>query len=276
MKRDGSEAVDWTDLSLFLAVAREGGLSSASRVTGRSPATLGRRMHALERSLGYDLFVRHDRGYELTADAQALLERLSDVEANIDRLTGRRDTEERPLVKISAGTWTMLSLLDHFDEIAGAPTDVRLRLLSTERVLDIARREANIGFRNQRPTHESLAGRKLTRVDFAPYAVKDAPDRWIKVIADTPSAQWLVKMVGKDAVCEVDVPRNSLDLALAGKGIALLPTFIGDAKPALHRVGATIPELSHDQWIVIHKEDRHLPEMRRVIDRLVQLFGTRR
>lgn len=42
----------WDDLHLFLAVAREGGLSPAARATGRSAATLGRRMLALERAMG--------------------------------------------------------------------------------------------------------------------------------------------------------------------------------------------------------------------------------
>ena len=50
----------WDDLHLFLAVAREGGLSPAARATGRSAATLGRRMLALERAMGRELFVRHD------------------------------------------------------------------------------------------------------------------------------------------------------------------------------------------------------------------------
>ncbi len=36
-------SVDWDDLRLFLAVARSGGLGGASRSTGKSPPTLGRR-----------------------------------------------------------------------------------------------------------------------------------------------------------------------------------------------------------------------------------------
>ncbi len=67
----------WDDLHLFLAVAREGGLSPAARTTGRSAATLGRRMLALERSIRRELFVRHERGYELTADARELLAELT-------------------------------------------------------------------------------------------------------------------------------------------------------------------------------------------------------
>ncbi len=57
---------DWDDLRLFLAVAREGGLAAASASTGKSPPTLGRRMLALERRLGLELFERLPRGYALT------------------------------------------------------------------------------------------------------------------------------------------------------------------------------------------------------------------
>ncbi|MCR9134515.1 MAG: LysR family transcriptional regulator [Alphaproteobacteria bacterium] len=269
------KGADWTDLSLFLAVAREGGLSGAARVTGRSAATLGRRMRSLERSMGRELFVRHDRGYEMTADARKIIDKLTEIEGQIVRLCSVPAGEECPLVKVSAGTWTTLALLERLDDITGTPADIRVRFISAEDTLDIPHREVVIGFRNRRPTQDSLAGRKLARVEFAPYAMKSAPDRWIKVLADTPSARWLEKMIGNDAICEVSAPRNSLDLALAGKGIALLPTFIGDDHKRLQRRGSTIPELEHDQWIVTHQDDRHLPEVRRAIDRLVAVLGSR-
>lgn len=261
-------AANWEDLRLFLAVARDGGLSPAARSTGRSAATLGRRMLALERRLGRDLFVRHERGYELTAQGRALLSDLSDIQDRLTRVTARAETGALPLVKVSAGTWTTLALIHALDRISGTPADLRLRFLSSEARLDIPHREVAIGFRNRRPTETGLAGRKLQQVTFAPYATPTGPDRWIRVLADTPSARWLEKTVGTDAICEVNTPRNSLDLALMGQGMALLPTFVGDAQPGLQRCGPVVPELSHDQWIVTHQDDRHLPEIRRAITRM--------
>lgn len=267
--------VSWEDLHLFLAVARAGGLSPAARTTGRSAATLGRRMLALERAMGRELFVRHERGYELTAEARELERELGEVENRISRISRPDGSSARPLVKISAGTWTTLILLDRLEEIAGDPGDVRLRFVSAEATLDISRREVVIGFRNRRPEDPSLAGRKLALVEFAAYARPDAPDRFIKVVADTPSAQWLDRRIGADAVCEVVSPRNSLDLALSGKGVALLPTFIGSRHAGLVQRGGTISELTHEQWLVTHQDDRHLPEVRRTIERLVRVFGRR-
>lgn len=263
---------NWDDLHLFLAVAREGGLSAAARASQRSAATLGRRMLALERAMGRELFIRHDRGYELTAEGRKLLDDLTEIETRLLRLSTVPGEVERPLVKVSAGTWTTMVLLEKLEDITGEPADIRLRFMSAENILDIPHREIVIGFRNRRPTEESLAGRKLSRVEFAAYASTTAPERWIKVLADTPSARWLEKSIGNNAVCEVNAPRNSLDLALAGKGIALLPTFIGDRQTTLQRVGSTISELAHDQWIVTHQDDRHLPEVRRTIDRVCRVL----
>ncbi len=267
---------NWDDLALFLAVARGGGLAPAARETGRSPATLGRRMLALERSLGRELFIRHDRGYSLTADGRAYLDDLTGVESRILQLTQPTAMSDRPLVKISAGTWTTVVLLEHMPRLMGSPPDTRLRFVSVEEILDIPHREVAIGFRIGRPQDDSLAGRKLARNEFAIYATKDAPDQWIKVLSDTPSARWVDRNAGRDVLCEVTAPRNCLDLALKGFGHAVLPTFIGDRYPALMRRGEAIAELSHDQWLVTHQDDRHLPEVRRVLDRLVDVMGPRR
>ncbi|RBO84753.1 LysR family transcriptional regulator [Marinomonas aquiplantarum] len=259
--------MDWNDLKFFLAVARHGGLSAAAKQCQRSPATLGRRMYELEKQMQQELFIRQDRGYLLTADGQKLLSELTQIEALILRQTSPPETS-RPLVKISAGSWTTLALIQHLDEFIGSPPDLLLRFVSEEKKLAISHREIVIGFRNQRPTEESLVCRKLAKVEFAPYSTKNAPNSWIKVIANTPSAQWLDQQKHLDIICETNAPRNSLDLALASKGIAVLPTFIGDTQTSLHRIDNIIEELSHDQWLVTHHEDRYLPEVRRLIQRI--------
>jgi len=263
---------DWDDLRLFLAVAREGGLSAAARATGRSPATLGRRMLAFERSMGAELFIRLDRGYALTEQGEALLNAASGLEAQINRIVSPAAGPEKPLVKVSAGTWTTLALLDNIDHIVGKPADIQLRLLSGEKTYSLVRREISIGFRNKRPTKDGLAGRRLAQVQFAPYSTPRASQQWIKVLADTPSARWVDARTGRNAICEVNTPRNSLDLALTGLGIAVLPTFIGDTQDALTRAGPVIPELTHDQWLVTHDDDRHLPEIRRTVERIYSVL----
>lgn len=271
--RTTANGLEWNDVAAFLAIARHGGLSAAARDIGSSAPTLGRRMRAMERYLNRELFVRRSHGYDLTVDGERLRLELAPAEAVITRATTPSSKSTLPVVRIAAGTWTMLALTAHLSRIMGDPPDLRLRLLQGEDVLSIPRREAAIGFRSQRPTSDGLAGRQLRRVTFAPYATPNAPDRWIVVRADTASARWVAERCGETVSVETDTPRLALDLALKGLGRAMLPTFVGEAHAGLERSGHSIEELAHDQWLVIHDQDRHLPEIRRAIDRIAEMFS---
>ncbi|MDU8914097.1 LysR family transcriptional regulator [Aestuariicoccus sp. MJ-SS9] len=265
--------VPWDDLAAFLAVARQGGLSPAARELGSSAPTLGRRMRALERALGRELFVRRTHGYELTDDGARLLDQLRPAEEAIALATLPLRDDALPLVKIAAGTWTAFLIADMLPHLTGDPPDLRVRLLQGEDVLSIPRREAAIGFRSRRPTEAGLAGRRLRKVEFAPFQAPGAPDSWIVVRATVPSARWVAERCGDAIAAETNTPRLALDLALKGLGRALLPTFVGDHQPGLERAGPVVDELTHDQWLVCHDEDRALPEIRRALDRIGGFFG---
>jgi len=265
------ERVRWDDLSAFLAVARAGGLAAAAKDAVSSAPTLGRRMRALERALGRELFIRRTHGYDLTDAGVALMRELERVAGQIERITAPAQKDSTPLIKVSAGTWTSLALARRWRDITGDPPDVRLRFVSSEAVLSIARREVSVAIRNRRPTEPGLAGRKLAPNEFAVYAVRGAPSSWIVPGVDTPSSRWARARAGEDFLHEASHPRFALDLALAGAGQIVLPTFIGDEERELERRSEAITELTHDAWLVAHDDDRHLPEIRRVIDRIFAL-----
>ena len=50
--------MEWSDIRIFLAVARAGSLGGAARLTGQSQPTMGRRLRVLERDAGQALFQR--------------------------------------------------------------------------------------------------------------------------------------------------------------------------------------------------------------------------
>ncbi len=267
-----AKTINWYDLQLFLAVAREGGLSSASKIMGCSAATLGRRMYALENELGKELFIRHDRGYGLLPDGIHLRDELTAAESKIEKAVSTTTSVKRPIVKISAGTWTTLALIQNIDRLTGPDIDIVVRFVTSEKELNISRREINIGFRNQRPTDPALACKKLNKIEFAPFAISGAPERWILTTANIPSANWLREQIKDNASYQVNSPRNGLDLALAGKGKLLLPTFIGRIYSNLVQKGPIIEELNHYQWLVMHQDDRNLLPIRNLLDRIYDLF----
>jgi DNA-binding transcriptional LysR family regulator len=259
--------LDWDDLRLFLAVARGGGLSAAARATGKSPPTLGRRMLALEAATGTELFRRLPRGYELTDQGAALLTKAVDLEAQIGSLSRSAGTGQIT-IKVSAGSWMTYALCNHIQAIRQTDERVSLVFIAAEHVLDISRREAVIGIRNRRPEQRGLACRKIGGVNFAGYATSRKIKAWVKVSARTPSALWLSEQPDEPIAIRVSAPRNALDLACAGMARAVLPTFIGDTQKDLVRVTPVIAALSHDQWLVMHQEERFQPQVRNVIDQL--------
>lgn len=264
--------LDWDDLRLFLEVARAKGLAPAALRTGKSPATLGRRLLALETALGQELVQRHARGYSLTPQGDDLLRRAEDIEAQILRATESTGGVHDPLVKVSAGTWMARYLANNISQIA-RPTDrLRLRFVSAEEKLDIAHREAVIGIRNHRPTEVSLAAQKVARVHFAIYATTPDIQDWIGIEVRTPSAQWVRDHHRSQITVEANTPMLALELAKAGAGRIILPDIIGDAESGLERVSGTIDILSHDQWLVSHHEDRHAPHVRKALNGIRRLL----
>ncbi|MBX2884347.1 MAG: LysR family transcriptional regulator [Granulosicoccus sp.] len=262
---------DWDDLRLFLAVARQGGLAGAASQTGKSAPTLGRRMLALEEHLGQELFERQPRGYLLTDQGRALLEAATEVENGINPLVIAASGNSIRRIKISAGHWVTHLLASQASALV-KNEQVVLQFLSADHMLDISHREAVIGIRNQRPTQPSLAGRQTQKVRFAVYARNRQVTKWVRVLGTTPSAQWVDQQT-KNAHCvEISQPRNALDLASAGVARAVLPTFIGDRAKNLIRVSDEIEELEHMQWLVTHHEERHRPEVRRVIDAVYRIL----
>lgn len=135
-------------------------------------------------------------------------------------------------------------------------------------MLDIAHRDAIIGIRNRLPAQISLAGRHTSVIRFAAYASNEQIDTWACTLGSTPSAKWLQENSGGARCIEVSNPRNALDMALAGAVKTVLPTFIGGSINGLQQVSEEIEELEHMQWLVTHHEERHVPEVRLVIDRI--------
>ena len=260
--------LNWQDLQLFLEVAEAKGLAGASRSTGKSSPTLGRRMLALENSLGTELFRRHTHGYELTRQGLELLEVAKRLQALILPFDHAQQDSGAMIVKVSAGSWMSRALCQRMSEIIDGDEAIRIRFISAENRLDISHRETIIGIRNERPDNAGIAVRKIGRVKFAGYAIDDMIEPWILVLGSTPSSLWLASQPVNRVSHEVTAPINALDLALAGAGKVLLPTFIGKSHKNLLQVTPTISALSHDQWLVVHQDDRHELQVRKVIDRL--------
>ncbi len=274
--------IDWADLRLFLDVARLGGLSAATKTTGLSAATLGRRVTALEKQIGEPLFHRAHTGYTLTQAGEELLGRAEDVEAAMTSLTRWRDgTLGERVVRISAGTWTTEFLARNVGELWSATTDpFRIEFVTAYEKVDIGRRNADIGVRSNRPTEPNLAGQLTGRVAHAIYSGRNLVNGikaglFVGLTGDGANLQttrWLMAHHGDRVGVRGNDMHSVRELVAAGGGLTVLPCFAGDSDRRLVQVAPPIPELLQEQWLVSHQDERHSREVRTVLDRLADLF----
>lgn len=211
--------LSWDDLRLFLGVAEATTLAGAAKTTGASPPTLGRRMDRLEKTLGVRLFQRHARGYDLTEHGASVLERVQQIEQRVFEVEQNAALEVRPeTIRISAGTWMTSYMTEKIGQLRDPKDQFQIYLSAEERRVDIARREALIGFRSKRPEEPNLVTRRLGHVAYAIYASDETVDGWIEVGANTPSAHWARHYHAAPATIGASTPTVALQLCIAAQG----------------------------------------------------------
>src|SRR5437899_5469432 len=89
--RPGRGSMDWDDVRVFLAVAREGSMRAAGRALGLSQPTIARRLAAFEATFdGPSLFDRLPEGLRLNAAGEQLVPAAESVEDAVLTLERRR------------------------------------------------------------------------------------------------------------------------------------------------------------------------------------------
>jgi len=266
------------DLALFVDVAETGGLAGAARRTGATVPTLSRKMAALERCLGRKLFERGPRGYALTAEGRALLEQLDDlraVRARLSRVLGNPDAVR---VRLTAGSLTAGYIARRLMTVWSHNDSWRLEFVQGSKMLDIARRDADIGVRNRRPDQPWLAGRKTRTVEFAEFAISDDVAGYVTFRqgpAPTASTRWIHANHGDDILTTASSPFTLMHLAQAGVGRIVVSTTAAMDMPGLKQVSPVIDELTNDEWLVCHHEARHDPPIRSALDAVTELLTSK-
>ncbi|WP_180901298.1 LysR family transcriptional regulator [Martelella soudanensis] len=265
----------WDDLQLFHVVAEAGGLSGAAQRTGISAPTIGRRMLALERTLGRSLFVRSQRGYQLAYDGEVLYERVSRMQGIAEDISAwHRDAFALPFVSIAIDGWLSPFIADHIESIRGADDAFSMCCSSAGPSLDMKFRGADVAVLSARPDNGNLAVRRAVNVAYAVYRPV-GPDRidlpWISMStgsAISPVDRWVFENHEASIMTWTEDRQLVRTLVACGAGRGILPVYAGDADPRLQREGGVIEDLTHPLFIIANDDDRHRPEVRLVIERL--------
>lgn len=280
-------AMNWDDLRFVLAVAETGSLASASRRLKVDHTTVGRRIDALERSLGVKLFTRGAGGYVRTADAERLLSPLKRVEEavlEVERQAASVDSLSGPVRVTSPETFGACWLAARLATFSRQHPAVEIELVPSGEVLDLGRRQAELAVRTFRSEQEGLVVRRVGRVSWGLYGSHEYLRRHPFTTADrlhehavlgAPGAkdletQWLRKLDRKATARFT----STLSVALLGAtrasaGLAMLPRYLGDPEPELQRLD--VPHAPHeDLYLTVHRDLRETPRVRVLMNFLIE------
>ncbi len=279
-------ALDWSDLRVFLAIAREGTLGAAARKIGQTQPTMGRRLRALEAALGHVLFQRTADGFVLTDEGGTLLRHAERIEA--ETLAAQRQLaagvhDIDGLLRISTLDWFAIYMLAPvLSEFGLQYPKASVELLTDARLYSLPRREADMVIRMRPFDEPEVIGRRLVTVPYALYApIGSAVPTFgdgagLRVVtmheayAGRPDVLWLQR-----ALPHATAGFSSNNLAVQaqmcawGAGYTVLPRPVGDATPGIAAIDLDEPLPGRDQYIGYHRDLRRLPRLRALMDMIV-------
>lgn len=283
--------MEWSDVKVFLAIARTGTLMAAARQTGLSQPTMGRRLKALEASLSLALFQRTSDGFVLTAEGESVLghaERMEEQALAFQRELEGREQRLEGALRVSSSDWFGVYVLSPM--LAGfirQHPGVSVELLTDARLLNLARREADLVFRIQPFDEPYILQRKLMHMDYAVFGaagqeVPKAGDGAGSALVtldtayrDFPDAVWLRRMLPNARVAFASNNREvQARLCAAGTGLAVLPMALGDQTPGLQRIDLGEAPPGRDVWLGYHRDLRRLARLRALIDCTIETLAS--
>ena len=281
---------DWHLFRAFLAVARQGSLSSAARTLGTTQPTMGRQVAALERSLGVKLFTRSLGGLSPTEAGLRLIPSVEVMAAAAEaaqRSASGEVDEERGTVRITAsdvvGGEVLPSILARFHPLHPG---VSVELALSNRNEDLLRGDADIAVRMVRPTQGALIAKRIGRIDVGLYAhrrylkthkmpgrLQDLRQHSLIGYDRDPVYGRMIEKMGAQITRDMFAFRSDSEfaqLAALRAGFGIGASQLGIAKMDKHLIPVLHAELiySMDVWLAKHRDLRSSRRIRLVFDYL--------
>ena len=255
--------MDWNRLRIFLTVAEHGSFTRAGDILELSQSAVSRQIAALEKSLGAVLFHRHSRGLLLTEQGEALYRTVREVSAKLAmteaQITDSRDRPRGPLKITTTVAFASAWLTPRIPTFNNLYPEISITLLTSDDLLDLSMREADVAIRMIEPTEPDLVRRHLMTVhshiyaspdylaEFGPIETVDdlarqrliiygqgpltpiANPDWLIAISGDPRAEGRIVLEVNNIFCMREAVESSL-------GIAALPDYAVWGSQRLQRV----------------------------------------
>lgn len=270
---DLQPAIPWDLVRTFLALERYRDYAVAAEMEGMDHSTLRRRIQALEQHLGRTVFIRTEKGWEVSADLQELVRAAHDMAEAATRFS-RAVQEDAGVIRIS--------LLDAFaHRLASAFTCFQkkyprliLNITTETHFVDLKQEHVDIAIRLARPSqgNSSLRIKKIGDVQINAYASKSYLENLQTVPDDEQTAHHFLGMNLGFSHGDHTFTYGSLDhkeFGLTGKvvawsdsfsmlarlcenglGVAIMPTIMAQEYACLNKVDPLLPDVATELWMI--------------------------
>jgi DNA-binding transcriptional LysR family regulator len=290
------------DMRIFVRVVEAGGVGKAADQLGMAKSGVSRSLVSLENRLGVQLINRTTRRNSLSGVGreyyQAAVKLIGDI-SELDALTSNAETslqgQLRLAVPLSFGLCHLSAAIDDF---VGAHPGLTFDIDFSDRLVDLVEQGVDLAIRITALKDSSLKARRICPIRLKlcaspayleAHGTPQTPDdlkrhAMLGYNIGAGTALKLIDLQGNEHLLQTSsrmVANNGdflRDMALAGHGIVLLPTFIawqalanGDLKSVLE----THLPAALSAWAV-YPQTRYLSQRARVfIDFLIDRFGER-
>jgi DNA-binding transcriptional LysR family regulator len=286
--------LDWDDLRVVLEVARQGSIYAAAKVLKVDHSTVTRRVGQVELLLERQLFDRSNRGIAPRPETERLLEHLRSME--VHAAAAQEELEQGASKQVrSIRVATMEGLASNYlarrvQKIVGNDSAVRIDLFSNPHIVDLLKKETDIFLSFFDPGIAGLVseqvgeiavflyGSENYRATFGLPASRDEllAHRYVGYIPEMvsiDSVRWLDEMVphASLAFCSNSViaQRNA---AIAGAGLVVLPTFVGEEGGLLFRVLPEELSARRPVWMSVGRDQHVIKTIRQTANAIARIF----
>lgn len=271
--------MEWSDVRIFLAVARSGTLGGAARFLQISHPTVGRRLRALEETIGQTLFQRTAEGLVLTEEGHGIIplaEQMEEAALTMERRLAGQEQNLKGSLRISSADWFGAYVLPPIlADFSKACPNVDIEILTGTRLFSLAQREADIAFRIVPFDTADVVQRRLFSLEYGVYIANEAADpkygdgtgfRLITHDTSTghfPDIAWLTESF-PNAIPVLRSNNRHVQgrMCRQGVGIAVLPCVVGNQIPGIRRLELPKSPPARQIWMGYHRDLRRLARLR--------------
>ncbi len=174
----------------------------------------------------------------------------------------------------------MLSPL--LSQFAALHPNVIVELLTDSRLLNLARREADLAFRIRPFVDPQVVSKRLVRISYGLYVSHATADptegdgrshgiiTMDEAFGGMPDVAWLKEHYPNARIVFRSNNRDvQARMCAGGVGMAVMPRLLGDGNKDLRRVDVAVPPPGRDTWLGYHRDLRRLARLRAMIDFIV-------